>query len=378
MVVWGWLLAVASVAAAALVVVRRRPGPLDTAVLLLGGLGVAIWNVTGGFYLVGPLTPPTGALFLVGISLAVTTWLVLARRLAYPEWRPASTVLVLLAVEPTLLALSTLLPADTWGELFWPPEPWREEPFGLGYQIHSPYCIVLIAVGAAALLRRTEQTTGLDRILALGAVVSVSLGVGALIAGVRSLPITGFVALLLLLVAFDRTHTGAAGVAAAAERDPVTDALGRRGLDLVLAHAVEFADRRRTPLSVMVIDIDDFKGVNDTHGHIVGDLALRRVVDRARAATGGLVGRFGGDEFVVVLLGTALAEAVEHAQLLARVVAEPFDAAGSPAALTVSVGVAEYAGGPAEDLLAAADEAMYVAKRHGGGGVSTASAQPTG
>lgn len=135
------------------------------------------------------------------------------------------------------------------------------------------------------------------------------------------------------------------------------------------------AVRTRSPLSMALIDIDHFKAVNDTHGHLAGDKALRAVSDLLREQLRGydVAGRFGGEEFVVLLPQTDEADALIIAERLRAHVAAlpiPIGDDATPLAcirLTVSIGVAalDAAGGGVTDLLAAADAALYYAKQTG-------------
>jgi diguanylate cyclase (GGDEF)-like protein len=135
------------------------------------------------------------------------------------------------------------------------------------------------------------------------------------------------------------------------------------------------AVRTRSPLSVALIDIDHFKAVNDTYGHLVGDVVLRAVSDALREQLRGydVVGRFGGEEFVVLLPQTGEADALSIAERLRAHVAAlsipVHDGARSEAGvrLTISIGVAalDAVGGEVTDLLNAADAALYFAKQAG-------------
>lgn len=160
----------------------------------------------------------------------------------------------------------------------------------------------------------------------------------------------------------------------ALERTSRTDTLtgleNRGGFDAALRSALGLALRQAQPLSLLVIDIDHFKQINDQHGHAVGDEVLvelgRRLLRRARASD--RVARWGGDELCVLLPGTALAGAMRVAELLLQAIRDaPFATAAGPLRLTASVGVAEVAPGEAEPLalLGRADEALYRAKRGG-------------
>jgi len=149
--------------------------------------------------------------------------------------------------------------------------------------------------------------------------------------------------------------------------DPLTGLLNRRGLDEVLELQLDRAQDRRLPLSVLVIDCDDLKDINDRAGHEFGDAALREIglVLPEAAGPAAQVARLGGDEFAVVLPETDAADGEETAETLrARLVAGLAEA-GFP--LHVSVGSATYPfdGGAAPQLLRAADQALYEAKASG-------------
>jgi diguanylate cyclase (GGDEF)-like protein len=137
---------------------------------------------------------------------------------------------------------------------------------------------------------------------------------------------------------------------------------------------VERALRTGSPLSVALIDIDHFKAVNDTHGHLVGDTVLRAVTDaiREHLRSYDLAGRFGGEEFVVLLPQAREADAVSIAERLRTHVAAmaiPIDEdkPGEHVRLTISVGVASLNEHTNElnALMATADAAMYIAKQSG-------------
>lgn len=155
-------------------------------------------------------------------------------------------------------------------------------------------------------------------------------------------------------------------------RDALTGLYNRRCLDQVLLEAWKAAGARREPLSLLMIDIDHFKQLNDRYGHAAGDDCLREVANRLqRHATtlGGVVARYGGEEFVVVLAATdadiaqALAEALRTA-----VAAAPVKTAPAPLWVTISVGAATARPQTRDSLgatLKRADEALYQAKREG-------------
>ena len=135
------------------------------------------------------------------------------------------------------------------------------------------------------------------------------------------------------------------------------------------------------PLSVLLLDLDHFKRINDGYGHAAGDAALRAFADRVRLATRDhdkLVRR-GGDEFVLIMPGTAPEQArVVAERIRERIAREPFDLGeGHRAAVTVSIGIATWTGSESPEALERrADAAMYEAKVHGRNGIVEAGAMP--
>lgn len=151
-----------------------------------------------------------------------------------------------------------------------------------------------------------------------------------------------------------------------AERDALTRTANRYRLEKTLEQACERARRFREPLALIAMDLDDFKPINDLHGHARGDAALVEVTERIRQCLGeqDLLARWGGDEFVVVLPRTSLAQAREAAQRIREVLAEvpPI----GQCQLTMSYGVVQWREGEDwHDLLARADKALYRAKAAG-------------
>jgi diguanylate cyclase (GGDEF)-like protein len=98
--------------------------------------------------------------------------------------------------------------------------------------------------------------------------------------------------------------------------DSLTSVLNRRGLESVLTREIEYAKRNKTKLLAVMIDLDDFKRVNDTLGHFAGDLVLKHVASVLKQSVRAIdwVGRVGGDEFVILLPGTSLTDAVKVAE----------------------------------------------------------------
>lgn len=161
-----------------------------------------------------------------------------------------------------------------------------------------------------------------------------------------------------------------------AEREARTDRLtglpNRSHIDDILGGGGWLVTRAR---ATIVVDVDHFKDVNDTYGHLVGDEVLRQVARRlaATARSGDIVARWGGEEFCILMFGQDVADAHEEASArLARRIVEviagtPFHTSAGDLSLTVSAGSASLssASPTAPDLLHAADRAMYSAKRRG-------------
>ena len=156
------------------------------------------------------------------------------------------------------------------------------------------------------------------------------------------------------------------------QQDAATDALtgqpNRRALDQLLQRQVALAERGAQPFSLLLLDIDHFKQINDVHGHGVGDAALKAFASRVREQlrAGDVCARFGGEEFVVVLPTTDLPAAREIAERLRHTMAATVLLTAPPLTATVSIGTAEFTRGlTPQQLLNMADEAVYVAKKNG-------------
>jgi diguanylate cyclase (GGDEF)-like protein len=162
-----------------------------------------------------------------------------------------------------------------------------------------------------------------------------------------------------------------------ATHDALTGALNRGAFEEFLAAELARLRRSGRSLSVAALDLDNFKRVNDDHGHAAGDDALRRVARLvARNTRGGDVfARIGGEEFALLLTDTDVAQAETLAESLRALVED--STRDHPIPLTVSVGVAGTQTAPVTaDLVAAADRALYEAKRNGRNRVVSAPAAP--
>ncbi|MGV8959484.1 MAG: GGDEF domain-containing protein [Stenotrophomonas sp.] len=158
-----------------------------------------------------------------------------------------------------------------------------------------------------------------------------------------------------------------------AHLDALTGALNRRQLETVLEQEFARAARQNSPFSIAFIDLDDFKKINDAHGHLTGDQVLRafagRLQELLRASD--TVGRFGGEEFIALLPGTAETAAVEVIRrVLASIADTPMaEIDGAQIHVTFSAGVATHGAyerfDNVQELVKAADDALYRSKNLG-------------
>jgi diguanylate cyclase len=153
-------------------------------------------------------------------------------------------------------------------------------------------------------------------------------------------------------------------------RDPLTRALNRRFLPAILGREVTFANNKRTALSIMLVDVDHFKAINDRHGHQIGDTVLRQVaqvvMDNVRPSD--FVFRYGGEEFLIISAETAIGEAQRIAERIRRsIAAHAYEVADAePLRVTASIGLAQHNGHPDQSyFIKAADDALYRAKAKG-------------
>lgn len=151
--------------------------------------------------------------------------------------------------------------------------------------------------------------------------------------------------------------------------DPLTGTLNRRGLDDAFGREAARCDRHRAPLCLAVLDVDNFKKINDTHGHQVGDAVLAHLARTINTTLrpNDVIARFGGEEFAVLLPDTD-EEAAFFAisRLLDALSRQPFSTGGASIPVTFSAGVARRQTAESQaSLMARADTALYRAKHAG-------------
>ena len=231
----------------------------------------------------------------------------------------------------------------------------RLEPAALGltcgFECGDQVCFPLVAGGSVVGVLGASRAANADQRSLLAAIATV---LGLAVGHVR-------------LLAEGPAHGGSDGVTGCSTR-----ARGMRALDEVL----ERARRERRPVSLVMVDLDDFKAVNDRHGHLCGDAVLAAVGGRLRAITRSrdLTFRFGGDEFLLVLPDTPRGGAVRVAEALRRAIAR-ISVPWSRGAVSTAASIGVASGGAGETdaraLIARADAALYRAKEAGRNRVCT-------
>ena len=177
-----------------------------------------------------------------------------------------------------------------------------------------------------------------------------------------------------LLMAMDRLRNEVADLALL---DDLTGVGNRRYLLQRLTEECARSERSGQPFAILVIDLDGFKGINDTHGHAAGDACLQHftLMAQTRLRPGDMLARTGGDEFCIVLPSSTLREGAMIARRVLEVCrADAEQCSGNDIPVAVSIGVAQWAremGGYPDRLIAAADHALYDAKKAGRNGFAT-------
>jgi diguanylate cyclase (GGDEF)-like protein len=161
-----------------------------------------------------------------------------------------------------------------------------------------------------------------------------------------------------------------------ADTDELTGLSNMRAFNQAMARHERLARQRDEALSVLMVDIDNLKAINDHHGHDTGNLAIRRVANAIKSSvrSNDVVARYGGDEFIVLLPAAPEAAARRAGERILRHIAEePVEGVNGPAGVSVSIGLATFpvmAKGM-EELMHRADQALYASKRAGRNRLST-------
>jgi len=173
-----------------------------------------------------------------------------------------------------------------------------------------------------------------------------------------------------LTQSLDSLHEANVKLVRQAHYDALTDIPNRILFSACLDQSLRLANRNQTKLGLLLIDLDDFKSINNNHGHSIGDLVLQEVARRIHRSIrdSDTVGRIGGDEFFVLLAVVDGVEAAANvAEKIRTALAEPFQVDGLNLLISSSIGVALYPKHGTDEVTLAkhADIAMYQAKENG-------------
>ncbi|EXG81788.1 GGDEF domain-containing protein [Cryptosporangium arvum] len=369
--------------------IRRRTPSMDRAAALDAGIVTVSAALLSWVYLIYPLTGdstlsvvdraalvafPFGDLLLLSIGAR----LVLGKGVHPPSlWLLAGSLIAFTAAD-TLQSVESLAGEELLGG-YWPETAWLVASILLGASVLHP-SVRLVEEPSPAVVAEAGRYR-----LALLAVASLLAPATLLVQYLRGAPqhiplVCTACALLFLLVL---ARMG--GLVAAQREVAITDGLTGLHTRRYFQHSLVMEGERAlrgAGLGVLLIDVDHFKSVNDTHGHHGGDRVLREVARRLYVATrgGDLLARYGGEEFVVLLSNTTPPIAREVAERVRRTIADvpiPVGPATS-ATVTVSIGVATMPEDTTtvDDLLALADELLYASKTSGRNRVTTTAGSP--
>jgi diguanylate cyclase (GGDEF)-like protein len=313
--------------------------------LVLGGtaLVLAIWIATMGIH---KFFDRRADWRLTGLATALSCAGLLFFTLGYDSVPGRLTVFSIAQTLPLVLSLRLLLS--------------REGRANPGARLAGIVASIIIAIFVVRLTAAVTgfaggfsyaQFTPLQSVVVLGLVfLSMALNFG------------------FLLMAMDRLRTEVADLALL---DDLTGVGNRRHLVQRLSEECARSERSGQPFSLLVIDLDGFKGINDTHGHAAGDACLQHftLMAQTRLRPGDMLARSGGDEFCIVLPSSTLREGAMIARRVLEVCrADAEQCTGADIPISVSIGVAQWTaemGASPELLIAAADQALYDAKKGG-------------
>src|SRR5437773_530200 len=237
---------------------------------------------------------------------------------------------------------------------------WHEGRVNPGARLAGIVTIVILGIFAARLLGALTSTDGGFSYMHFSPAQSVVI----LVLVFLSMSLNfGF-----LLMAMDRLRNEVADLALL---DDLTGVGNRRYLLQRLTEECARSERSGEPFALLVIDLDGFKSINDTHGHAAGDACLQHftLMAQTRLRPGDMLARTGGDEFCIVLPSSTLREGTMIARRVLEVCrADAEQCAGKDIPISVSIGVAQWTrevGGYSDRLIAAADHALYEAKKDG-------------
>lgn len=269
----------------------------------------------------------------------------------------AITILFLGDLGIRLATYEGTLIADVYQAYFW-----KVLVLCLAYPMVFPYRWGLVAIGIVTALTAAMPVYVVLRVGTADQVWPSLVQLGASYVGFAA----GLMVVLLLghtKQAYLQIDREMQSMRRLAQTDPLTDVWNRRRLHDAFHEAVE---QGRTPLTVIMFDIDSFKEINDAHGHQVGDRVLITTTHLAQGLlrSEDSIGRWGGEEFIVLCPATTLSQGTQMAERIRRAISSHvFEGVGT---ITASFGVAQYREGETvEELVARADKVLYVAKDRG-------------
>jgi diguanylate cyclase (GGDEF)-like protein len=234
-------------------------------------------------------------------------------------------------------------------------------------------------VGKADRTGRTGKILGSGKTVKASKAPVPAVGAPTVVASVLGIPEGEFTpnvrdAIMSLMHEVDRlrseieqTRARLEAMARTADQDMLLPILNRRAFVREISRFIAFAERYGIPSSLLYFDLDDFKAVNDAHGHSAGDFVLRHFSDllASQVRDSDVLARIGGDEFAVILAHTTLDQATKKGTTLSQMLREkPPVWNGHPVNLNFSCGTYElHAGANADIAIANADRAMYAQKR---------------
>lgn len=307
-----------------------------------GGLWIMISSITvPGFAGPGPMLTVSLAVGALLVLVGLAAWFDAART---PPWALTAVAPVSVIVIGSLNLLTSDASAGSQLFLLWP------------------------VLYAASFLSRRHTVLVLLEVLAVEALVMGLLQpVDRALTDTLSLVLAFTMAAFAVLTFRVRVEVLLDALSAQAREDPLTGLPNRRAFDDHLQRLVAAAGRSGEPLSLLLVDVDRFKEVNDSRGHMIGDQVLCAVAGALRAGgrEADIVARIGGDEFAIILPSCSLEDALPVGAAAADRVAARTTRMGAP--VSVSVGAATLPAGAltALELFAAADRALYASKHDG-------------
>lgn len=261
-------------------------------------------------------------------------------------------------------AVHWILVVCTWGLVggFFVENLWEPSTIGMVFLV-----IIFVAFGSFVVDRTAFVIAAIPMVIGTDLVAAAEHpedGLRWAVVAVSAL-LLGAMLRMLRLRAFDQLGDALAENEALAVSDPLTQLLNRRGVRDRVDALVALAARNDELVFVAVIDIDGLKAVNDTYGHIEGDAVIRAVAEGLRASTRGsdLIGRWGGDEFIVLGLGDAIEVGTISDRIRASVLGGAIDPGRWHGAVSIGIASARASAFDFDAVQQAADEDMYERRR---------------